>query len=48
MDMEYVMKHTAILHFCGKKKPWRPNYNGNFSSIYRHYQHLAQREKVPV
>jgi len=25
IDMEYIMHHTSILHFCGKKKPWHRN-----------------------
>ncbi len=40
-DMDYVMRHTAILHFCGRKKPWHKNYNGKFLSLYKHYQILA-------
>lgn len=23
-DIRWVMEHTAILHFCGKEKPWKP------------------------
>lgn len=43
-DMDWVMEHTAILHFCGKNKPWNPKYRGRFSSLYKHYWHLADRE----
>ncbi len=25
-DLRWVMEHTAILHFCGKEKPWKPKY----------------------
>jgi len=42
-DKTWVMEHTAILHFCGKKKPWRSGYSGRFSMLYRHYMHLASR-----
>ena len=42
-DMDWVMAHTAILHFCGKRKPWNHSYQGRFSALYKHYQQLAQR-----
>lgn len=41
VDMDYVIRHTSILHFCGRKKPWRKNYTGNFHSLYKHYEKLA-------
>ena len=25
-DMDWVMAHTAILHFCGRAKPWKKGY----------------------
>ncbi len=40
-DMDYVMKNTVILHFCGKKKPWKRNYRGKFHALYKHYENLA-------
>ena len=42
-DMDWVIAHTAILHFCGKNKPWRPSYRGRFAALYKHYQHLLER-----
>jgi len=41
INMDYVMRNTAILHFCGKKKPWHDNYSGEFHSLYKHYEKLA-------
>lgn len=43
-DMDWVMEHTAILHFCGKEKPWKPNYRRRFGVLYRHYMQLTQRD----
>jgi lipopolysaccharide biosynthesis glycosyltransferase len=40
-DMDYVINHTVILHFCGKKKPWQKGYAGKFHSLYKHYEKLA-------
>jgi lipopolysaccharide biosynthesis glycosyltransferase len=40
-DMDYVIRNTVILHFCGKKKPWLKGYSGKFHSLYKHYEKLA-------
>lgn len=40
---EWVMQNTAILHFCGKAKPWKPRYPYRFGILYRHYMQHAQR-----
>jgi len=42
-DMDWVMEHTAILHFCGKSKPWNQSYMGYFAALYKHYRHLLER-----
>lgn len=48
INMDYVMRHTVILHFCGKKKPWHKNYSGEFHGLYKHYEKLAFEDSVPV
>lgn len=40
-DMDFVIRNTSIIHFCGKKKPWHKNYTGRFHSLYKHYEKLA-------
>lgn len=40
-DMDYVLRNTVILHFCGRKKPWNKEYSGKFHSLYKHYEKLA-------
>ena len=40
-DMDFVINNTVILHFCGKKKPWKKGYGGKFYSLYKHYEKLA-------
>lgn len=40
-DMDYVIRNTVILHFCGKKKPWKKDYSGKFHSLYKHYEKLT-------
>lgn len=47
--MDWVMRNTVFLHFCGKRKPWRANYSGRFAALYKHYRHLAERRRsVPA
>lgn len=40
-DMDQVINHTVILHFCGKKKPWQKRYTGKFHALYKHYEKIA-------
>lgn len=42
-DIHWVMEHTAILHFCGKEKPWKPKYLHRFGILYLHYMQLTRR-----
>lgn len=41
--LDWVMENTAILHFCGRDKPWAAGYRGPFSALYKHYASLAAR-----
>lgn len=45
-DIDFVMRNTVILHFCGKKKPWERDYSGQFLPLYKHYEKLARTETV--
>ncbi len=42
-DMDWVMKYTSVLHFCGKSKPWQKGYIHRFGILYKHYGQLTQR-----
>ncbi len=44
MTVDWVMENTAILHFCGKAKPWKPNYRYRFGMLYKHYERLTRHE----
>lgn len=43
-DLNWIMKNTAILHFCGKSKPWSTNVPKIFTALYAHYANLADRQ----
>lgn len=43
-DMDYIINNTVILHFCGKRKPWKNRYTGIFYSLYKHYEKLALKK----
>ena len=43
-NVPWVMAHTAILHFCGKAKPWRAGYMYRFGLLYQHYRQLSARD----
>lgn len=43
-NTDWVMANTAVLHFCGREKPWKPLYRHRFGILYKHYMNLARRE----
>lgn len=44
-NLNWVIEHTVFLHFCGRDKPWKKDYHGRYSALYKHYQHRALRLK---
>lgn len=44
-DLPWVMKNTAVIHFCGKDKPWKKGYTRRFGVLYQHYLQLTRREQ---
>lgn len=43
-DLNWVMQNTAVLHFCGKNKPWHEDYKNPFGMLYLHYMNLTMRK----
>lgn len=42
--MDWVMKNTSILHYCGRDKPWYPTTNkGRLTPLYKNYFRLTQK-----
>ena len=42
-DMDWVMENTAVLHFCGRAKPWQKGYIHRFGVLYKHYMALTAK-----
>ncbi len=45
-DLDWVMRNTAILHFCGKRKPWMQSYSHRFGALYKHYMVKASTQQA--
>lgn len=43
INIKWVMKNTAILHFCGPAKPWKKSYPYRFGVLYIHYMNLMDK-----
>ncbi|MCI1986227.1 MAG: glycosyltransferase family 8 protein [Lactobacillus sp.] len=41
-DLQWVLAHTRVLHFCGQAKPWLPGHDTRFTALYLLYQRKAQ------
>ncbi|MEI6578477.1 MAG: glycosyltransferase family 8 protein [Eubacteriales bacterium] len=43
LDHEWVKSNTVIVHFCGKNKPWKEDYKGEFGKLF--YQKYADKTR---
>ena len=34
LDLEWIRKHSVIIHYCGRNKPWKENYSGQLDVFY--------------
>ena len=32
--LDWVRENTRVIHFCGRNKPWKPGYHGEFRVFY--------------
>jgi UDP-glucose:(galactosyl)LPS alpha-1,2-glucosyltransferase len=37
-DLDWVISHTVLLHFCGKDKPWNKGYKGRYGALYKYIE----------
>ncbi|MDA5387769.1 glycosyltransferase family 8 protein [Loigolactobacillus backii] len=42
-DLDWVIKNTVILHFCGRDKPWKKDYHNRYAGLYKHYAYRTQQ-----
>lgn len=35
LNMDWVRNHSIIIHYCGRNKPWKPNYIGQLDVFYQ-------------
>src|SRR5699024_12371833 len=39
--LDWVMKNTVLLHYCGRQKPWLEHVNhGKFTALYKNFFHI--------
>lgn len=36
-SLDWVIRNTVLLHFCGREKPWSDDFIGRFAGLYKHY-----------
>ena len=37
INIEWVKENSAIVHYCGRNKPWKENYTGFLGNFYNQY-----------
>lgn len=45
-NLDWIFANTKILHFCGKKKPWKHSNPGIFNSLYKYFMHQVVNDKA--
>jgi len=40
---EWIEKHTVIIHYCGRNKPWKSNYRGVLNRYYLQYLEMLKK-----
>lgn len=35
LDLNWIRKHSVIIHYCGRNKPWAENYSGSLDIFYK-------------
>lgn len=43
VNESWIIKNTAILHYCGKDKPWNEKYKYRFGLLYKRYEQIANK-----
>ncbi len=46
LDLEWVRKHSAIIHYCGRNKPWKSGYAGQLGVFYDEAEERLRRKEL--
>ena len=46
LNLSWVKKHSIIIHYCGRNKPWKPAYVGALGVFYRDMESLYENRKT--
>lgn len=47
--LDWVIKNTVILHYCGRDKPWLPTKNsGRFTALYKQYFQMTSKRDAQL
>ena len=46
ITVDWVRKNTSVIHYCGRNKPWKQNYFGEFDSFYHELETEAAMEGI--
>ena len=44
MNLDWVREHSAIIHYCGKNKPWKEKYIGSLGIFYYEAEQRMKQE----
>lgn len=47
LDLDWVRRHTAIVHFYGRNKPWKDGYRGRLGRLYQEAAAAVPSEERP-
>lgn len=46
LNLDWVREHSAIIHYCGRNKPWKRNYIGLLNVFYEEERALDRAEEM--
>lgn len=44
LNLDWIRKHSVIIHYCGRNKPWKSRYHGELDVFYK--ETVARMERV--
>lgn len=42
VDLDWVLENSAIVHYCGRNKPWKASYLGKLDCVWQQYADLVR------